>query len=60
MEKFSSEIDLENLNETLAEGHKTCYARNQESALDYVRMSEHVLWMWTDKDGIIDVSEHKM
>ena len=57
--EFASEMDLENLNETLAEGHVTWSARNQESAIDYVlvngRMREIVSRMWIDEEGAIDI-----
>ena len=46
MVEFVSEMNLENLNETLAEGRVTWNARNQESAIDYMlvngRMRESV------------------
>ncbi|XP_050718462.1 uncharacterized protein LOC126999703 [Eriocheir sinensis] len=63
--EFVSEMNLENLNETLAEGRVTWSARNQESAIDYVlvngRMRECVSRMWIDEEGMIDiVSDHNM
>ena len=63
--EFVDEMDLENLNETLAEGRVTWCARNQESAIDYMlvsgRMREIVDRMWIDEDGTIDiVSDHNM
>ena len=63
--EFADETDLENLNETLAEGRVTWSARDQESAIDYMlvneRMRELVTRMWIDEDGMIDiVSDHNM
>ena len=63
--EFVDEMNLENLNETLAEGRVTWRARNQESAIDYMlvngRMREAVTRMWIDEDGMIDVvSDHNM
>ena len=62
---FIDEMNLENLNETLAEGRVTWNARDQTSAIDYVlvngRMRENVARMWIDEDGEIDmVSDHNM
>ena len=62
---FIDEMNLENLNETLAEGRVTWSARDQTSAIDYVlvngRMREYVTRMWIDEDGMIDiVSDHNM
>ncbi|KAG0714930.1 hypothetical protein GWK47_013130 [Chionoecetes opilio] len=59
------ELELENLNETVAEGRVTWNARNQESAIDYVlvngKMRESVARMWIDEEGKIDiVSDHNM
>ena len=34
--EFIDEMDLENLNETLAEGHVTWSGRNQDSTIDFV------------------------
>ena len=36
LDGFVNERDLENLNETLAEGRVAWCARNQESAIDYI------------------------
>ena len=63
--EFVDELNLENLNETIAEGRVTWSARNQESAIDYVlvngKMREIVDRMWIDEDGVIDVvSDHNM
>ena len=63
--EFIDEMNLDNLNETLAEGHVTWSARNQESAIDFVlvngKMRESVTRMWIDEDGLIDiVSDHNM
>ena len=53
--EFIDEMNLENLNETLAEGRVTWNARDQMSAIDYVlvngRMRENVARMWIDEDG---------
>ena len=63
--EFIDEMNLENLNQTLADGRVTWSARNQESAIDYVlvngKMRESVARMWIDEDGVIDVvSDHNM
>ena len=63
LDEFVDEMNLENLNVTLAEGRVTWNARNQESAIDYVlvneKMRECVSRMWIDEDGMIDVvSDH--
>ena len=63
--EFASDTDLENLNETLAEGRVTWRARERESAIDCVlvnaRMRELVTRMWVDEEGMIDiVSDHNM
>ena len=59
LDEFVNELSLENLNETLAEGHVTWCARNQESAIDYMlvngRMREIVDRMWIAEDGMIDI-----
>ncbi|XP_063861825.1 uncharacterized protein LOC135101590 [Scylla paramamosain] len=63
--EFVDELELENLNVTLAEGRVTWSAREQESAIDYMlvngRMREIVSHMWIDEDGLVDiVSDHNM
>ncbi|MPC73953.1 hypothetical protein E2C01_068296 [Portunus trituberculatus] len=65
LEEFVDEMELENLNVTLAEGRVTWNAREHESAIDYLlvneRMREIVSHMWIDKDGMVDiVSDHNM
>ncbi|MPC42103.1 hypothetical protein E2C01_035716 [Portunus trituberculatus] len=63
--EFVNEMELENLNETLAKGRVTWCARNQESVIDYMlvngRMCEILDHMWIDEDGMIDiVLDHNM
>ena len=63
LDEFVDEMNLENLNMTIAEGRVTWSARNNESAIDYVlvnkNMRESVSRMWIDEDGMIDVvSDH--
>ncbi|MPC33932.1 hypothetical protein E2C01_027301 [Portunus trituberculatus] len=57
--KFVDEMELENLNVTLAEGRVTWNAREHESAIDYMlvngRMREIVSHMWIDEDGMVDI-----
>ncbi|MPC22530.1 hypothetical protein E2C01_015547 [Portunus trituberculatus] len=65
LDAFVDETDVENRNETLAEGRVTWCARNQESAIDYMlvnrRMREIVDLIWIDEDGMIDiVLDHNM
>ncbi|XP_045111428.1 uncharacterized protein LOC123504733 [Portunus trituberculatus] len=60
LDELVNEMNLENLNETLAEGRVTWCARNQEeSAIDYMlvngRMREVVDRMWIDEEGMIDI-----
>ncbi|KAK8402452.1 hypothetical protein O3P69_000692 [Scylla paramamosain] len=63
--EFVDELELENLNVTLAEEHVTWSAREQQSAINYMlvngRMCEIVSHMWIDEDGLVDiVSDHNM
>ena len=65
LDEFVNEMNLENLNVTMAEGRVTWSARDQVSAIDYVlvngKMRECVSRMWIDEDGMIDVvSDHNM
>ena len=57
--EFMDEMDLENLNETLAEGRVTWSARNQKPAIDFVlvhgKMRESVTRIWIDEDRMIDI-----
>ena len=59
---FVSELNLGNLNETLAEGRVAWNARYQESAINYMlvngRMREIVSRMRIDEDGMIDIVSH--
>ncbi|MPC24153.1 hypothetical protein E2C01_017229 [Portunus trituberculatus] len=65
LDEFVNEMELENLNETLAERRVMWCARNQESAIDYMlvngKMHLIVDHMWIDEDGTIDiVSDHNI
>ncbi|KAG0725926.1 hypothetical protein GWK47_037610 [Chionoecetes opilio] len=58
--EFIDELELENLNETVAEGRVTWNASNQESAIDCVGEWQNAR-RWIDEDGITDiVSDHTM
>ena len=62
---FTDEMNLENLNETLAEGRVTWRARNQDSAIDFMlvngKMLESVTRIWINEDRMIDILlDHNM
>ena len=58
--EFIDKMNLENLNEMLAEGRVTWSARNQESTINFVlvnrKMCESVTWIWIDEDRMIDIA----
>ena len=65
LNEFVYEMNLENLNVTIAEGCVTWSARGQKFAIDYVLVNErarvNVNKMWIDEDGEFDIAtDHTM